>query len=120
MSIHDDIRDHLLRSIIYTPVGDKTETFDEIMQTKACPEADRREAARMGIGHFRYGRPTDRSVVYDNVGSAIKRLKKYQQGGNGEHLDDARNLIRIEQIQKNHPSYHYDAADDGEHAEVVK
>ena len=75
---------------------------------------------RMLMGIYRHGNFCDpNQPQYDRIGSAIQRLKMYQQTGNGEHLYDAMNLVGIESVLKSHPSYHFDAADDGYHTEVV-
>lgn len=71
---------------------------------------------RLLMGAFRYGpfRRTPKKQ-YDCVGSAIERLKLYQQSGNQEHLVDAANLCLVEFVVGRHPNKHFDSSDDGVH-----
>ncbi len=74
---------------------------------------------RMMLGFFRYGPVKNNSVKYNNIESAIKRLRNYQSKGNQEDLVDTANLCLIEFIQENHPNTHFESVDDGEHTEQI-
>ena len=74
---------------------------------------------RMTMGIYRHGHFHDPNQPnYDRVGSAIARLKLYQEDGNGEHLVGAANMCGIEFTKKAHPRFHFTATDDGVHAEI--
>ncbi len=78
---------------------------------------------RMVMGAFRYGlieRQRKDKSPYDNVGSAIRRLRLYQRTGNREYLVDTANLCMIEFEIGDHPEGHWRPTDDGEHAETKK
>ncbi len=74
---------------------------------------------RMLLGFFRYGPVMNNSVKYDNINSAIRRLKNYQKTGNQEFLVDAANLMMVECMQENHPNTHFESIDDGEHTNSI-
>lgn len=90
-------------------------TLEEIKETQSCPEFERLRENRMVMGFFRYGSIKKNVNKYDNIGSAIKRLQKYQESGNAEHLVDAANLCMIEFSQRNHGNFHFHGQDDAEH-----
>ncbi len=78
---------------------------------------------RMVMGAFRYGRieqqRKDRNP-YDNISSALQRLREYQRTGNLEILCDVANLCMVEFEIGDHPRRHWQPIDDGEHAETKK
>jgi hypothetical protein len=77
---------------------------------------------RLVIGHMRYGDIKDpKRQRYDQVGSAIKRLKLYLVDGNQEHLVDAANLAMLEFINPCcHSSPSFRAQDDKNHTPVKR
>jgi hypothetical protein len=79
---------------------------------------------RLIMGAMRYGTFAEHEAAggngYDNVGSAIERLHKYQETRNAEHLVDAANLCLKEFRVGDHPLKHFAAADDTEHARRTK
>jgi len=74
---------------------------------------------RMIMGYFRYGDILHNKKRYDNIGSAIERLKTYQRTGNAENLVDVANLCMIEFTQENHTNFHFDSTDDIEHTKEI-
>lgn len=118
--LHDKIREHLLRGINFDPVGHKTEDLAWIMGNQWSEEFIGLMRSRMLMGFFRYGDVKSAAGAFDNIGSAIHRLKLFRRTGNEEHTVDAANLCMIEFMQKNHPNAHFEAADDGYHTEKLK
>lgn len=70
-----------------------------------------------GLRYKAFGAPN--KPKYDRVESIIKRIKLYQQTGNGEHLVDVANEALCEFTEPVHPAFHFEAADDGTHTEVT-
>lgn len=74
--------------------------------------------ARLLIGNFRYGAlGSPEKEDYDNVSSAIERLKLYREDGNLEHLVDVANISMVEFVHSKHPLKHFKSGDDGIHVE---
>lgn len=90
------------------------------------PEFEQLCRNRLAMGVYRYpgGHMNDpQAPVYDNVGSAIRRLGEYLETGNLELLVDVANLCHLEFHKAplglgSHPSPRWTAVDDGEHTEV--
>lgn len=115
-SINEHIRAHLLASIDLTEVGTKTESLEELRASEWDQEFEDLMRNRLLIGRFRYAAMHDPAKgQYDNINSAIYRLRLYQETGNTEHLVDAANLCMIEKVAGFHPTKHFEAADDGDH-----
>lgn len=75
---------------------------------------------RMVLGTYRYGDFRDSNQLKrDRIKSAIKRLHKYIETGNGEFLVDTANLCLIEFTKPNNKKFHFSPIDDGEHAEEI-
>jgi hypothetical protein len=74
---------------------------------------------RILMGTFRYGYMKRGNGTYDNIQSAIDRLKMYQDTGNKEHLVDVANLCQVEYIEEVHPNAHWESIDDGKHKEKL-
>ena len=76
---------------------------------------------RMLMGGYRYdcieNQLKQGGNKYNNIGSAIKRLKKFQETGNKEFLIDAANLCLIEFVVGSHPKKHFNPIDDDIHVE---
>lgn len=121
MTIHDILRARLLARVTTGPVGHMRCTADELRESEWSREFEELMRVRLAMGAFRYKRllpgvPNG----YDNVGSAIERLKLYQETGNLEHLVDAANLALVEFATGQHPQRHFASADDGVHTQAVK
>jgi hypothetical protein len=97
-----------------------TLSYEEIKKDQWNFKFEKLRLNRMILGFFRYGFIKGNSKKYDNIGSAIKRLEKYQETGNSEYLVDAANLCMIEFTQENHENFHFDSIDDGEHTKQIK
>jgi len=112
--VSDWIRDHALG------VRPTHEDAVAAANAKMDPPGWRRACwARLYLGTLRYeicGR-----MPYDAVGSAIERLKAYQDDGNREHLVDAANLCRVEWLNPTHPRPCWRAqGDDGIHTQEIE
>lgn len=71
---------------------------------------------RITIGHYRYGAkdsPVPKNLDY--IASIEKRLNKYREDGNLEHMVDIANIAMLEFEESEHPKRHFKAVDDGEH-----
>ena len=94
--------------------------LDVLRQSQRSLEFETLCRNRMALGAFRYGlleqQRKDKSP-YNNIKSAIQRLRLYQQTGNREHLVDTANLCMIEFKIGDHPKGHWQPVDDGEHTE---
>lgn len=111
-SVHDQIRQHVL---------DRSGHNGSLAQalTNWSVEFIAYMRRRMVMGFLRYGDMYDPNrPPYDNIGSAIARLKEYLRGGNKEHLLDAANLCMVEFVTEScHPSPKLEPVDDGPHTE---
>lgn len=113
------IRDHLLSNFMLDPVGDKTETIDELKRTEWNQQFETYMRNRLLIGRFRYESFTERTTQYDRVSSCVRRLQMYQETNNLEFLVDIANLCMVEFDDKS-GEYYFDSIDDGQHVEKVK
>lgn len=119
-SVNEHIRNRLLAGIDDSRVGDKTESLEDLTRTEWLEAFEKLMRNRLLMGRFRYGlmnRTTDRNYV--RIGSAMRRLERYQETGNLEFLVDAANLCLMEFEHGEHPNKHFTAADDGEHVYQV-
>ena len=110
------------RSKCGLPPEKKTEkiSLEEIYKTQWSPKFEELCRNRMAMGFFRYGNVWETVGKFDNVGSAIERLKMYQETGNTEYLVDSATLCHCEFINGNHPTKHFHSIDDGKHTELKK
>lgn len=115
------LRARLLAGVINAPIGDKAESFEQLSEGQWCSEFEQHMRARLLMGRYRYGAMSrQKPNGYDNVGSAIERLRLYQQTGNLEHLVDAANLALVEYVTGQHPNRHFESSDDGIHTAALK
>lgn len=113
---HDYLRERLLSRAGLDPVGDKREPLDQLRDTEWCAKFEALMRNRLIMGRFRYGAMGDPDKGnYDCLGSIERRLKKYRETGNDEHLVDIANLALVEFVTGKHPEKHFEASDDGEH-----
>lgn len=73
---------------------------------------------RLIMGSFRYETFEQKRAhpwKYDTAAEAIKRVQKYIETGNTEHLVDAANMCLLEFEFGRHPNKHFSPVDDGEH-----
>lgn len=111
--LHDLLRKRLLADIITEP--------PRKLRTQWSPEFERAMRARLLVGAFRYGDIHNPfKPRFDNIQSALDRLRLYKLDGNQEHLVDAANLCLIEFVHPNHPSPHFSPSDDSTHAKELK
>lgn len=115
---HDEIRARLLHSVVDTPIGDKQESLQELRQSEWSAQFEQLMRNRLLVGRFRYAKfGTQEKGAYDCIGSALSRLRKYQDTGNLEHLVDVANLCMVEFEHGDHSNRHFEAVDDGEHVQ---
>lgn len=133
---HDILRQRLLlRAGLAEPPPPKftREQAEKLYESERLHEFEKLCRNRLVMGALRYGpladAPHHDEHGYDEhvahgfpqslaarpgskrIASAIKRLIKYQETGNQEHLVDAANLCGIEFEYGNHPRAHFDAID---------
>jgi hypothetical protein len=72
------------------------------------------------MGAFRYERFGPAKSHYPTATEAIKRILKYIEMGNSEHLVDAANMLLLEFEFGRHPDKHFGAIDDGEHCQKIE
>jgi len=72
---------------------------------------------RMSFGGYRYG-PTKKQArrAFDNIADIHRRLDLFTETGNMEHLVDSANICIIACLKKDHPNFHFESIDDGDHA----
>jgi hypothetical protein len=81
-----------------------------------CPEFEDLMRARLLIGAYRYGpMKAPAKARYDRLTAIRKRLDAYACTGNAENLVDSANLLMLEFVEPDHPSFHFESSDDGEH-----
>ena len=120
---HDIMRERLLiaaRVIVPLRIKPlKKYTLAEIRVIQWCPEFETLMRNRLLFGFYRYGcldaQRKNGGNGYDNIGSAIERLKLYKETGNTEHLVDAANMCLVEFDVGSHPKKHFESADDDVH-----
>lgn len=96
-------------------------TLEQRAKSEWSPKFESLMRNRLILGSFRYGflSSKDKST-YDRVGSAIKRLNRYQETGNQEYLVDAANMCLVEFVEGSHPKAHFESIDDDDvHAEKI-
>lgn len=103
------LREHLLggRQISYEYARASAEfklapSLDAVRIGPWSNEFHERRLARLRFGTWRYEPLGWDPKAYDVIGSAIRRLKAYETGGNQEHLVDAVNLIGLEWLRPRH------------------
>lgn len=110
---HDVMRDRIFREKFPEPIP----PLDELRQTEWSSLFEKLMRNRLLIGRFRYGKfGSPDKAKFDNVGSALDRLKRYQCDGNQEHLVDVANLMMVEFEHPSQRSVHWSPMDDGVHA----
>lgn len=84
------------------------------MSDKHCPKSEFSEKFieqmkdRMNMSYYKYGLIKEAYPHKINaVKSALKRIEKYIETGNGEMLVDAANFLMIESILPAHENYHF-------------
>jgi len=67
---------------------------------------------RMEVSFYKYG-PLKEAYPFkvDAIKSALTRIEKYKETGNGEFLVDAANFLMIETMSPAHKNYHFEATD---------
>lgn len=127
MTVTEHIRESILNSrgmieLDIPGVPDKHPTLDELKISEWDTEFEGHMRARLIQGAFRYGllRKKGKDVIYDRVGSAIRRLGKYKDTGNLECLVDVANMMLLEFVEGVHPKRHWHSIDDGEHTGRTK
>jgi len=95
-------------------------TLDELRKSEWNSEFEELMRNRLLMGAFRYGLLRENKGKYDTIGSALHRLKKYQETGNVEFLIDVANICLIEFTSGKHPNKHFESIDDGHHVQIKK
>jgi hypothetical protein len=112
-TVHDYLRERLLSGVHDAPPVN----LAEVARTQWSYEFERLMRARLLMGYFRYG-AIGSVKPYDNISSAMRRLRLYLETGNQENLVDAANLCMVEHMWPgSHSNPWFGATDDGEHTE---
>jgi len=121
--VTEHIREHILLNAGMKKAK-QMPSLKELRKTEWCSEFERLMRNRFVLGAFRYGTFAEHEIAggsdYDDIQSAIDRLKKYQKTGNSEHLVDVANLCLKEFKVGNHPKQHWESIDDGAHTPKIK
>lgn len=105
------IRDHLLGS----PVP-ALPSLDILRQTEWLPEFEQLMRNRLVMGAFRYGLMSSPDKTrWSCLPSIRRRLDRYEETHNLEHLVDVANLCLVEFLRGQRLGYQLSAIDDGEH-----
>lgn len=117
-TVTDHIRHHLLgQAGIYE--SEPLPPLETLKKTEWSPEFERLMRNRLIMGRFRYGAlRQENKPKYNKADSIRQRLELYEQDGNSEHLVDIANLCLVEFVDESHPSFHWSAQDDKNHAEA--
>ena len=100
------------------PIPDSDITFKELWESEWSHDFEELQRHRMVQGAFRYGRlNTAGKKQWDRPRDMIKRLQKYSEDGNLEHLVDVANLCLLEFEEGLHPKRHFKSQDDVIHTE---
>lgn len=111
---------HRLANIPYHPPKKINLSLDQIYKSQWNSWFESMMRNRLAMGAFRYGLFGSKDKGnYDNIGSAIRRLKKYEETGNVEYLIDSANLCMVEYVEGRHPNKHFSSVDDGEHTKKI-
>ena len=118
MNIHEIMRDRLLKKAGVTKV-----TLEDLRESEWSPRFERFMRNRLIMGSFRYQQFSEKRSKpwnYDTAGEAIKRINRYQEDGNTEHLVDAANMCLLEFEFGHHKKKHFASIDDGEHTKKTQ
>lgn len=111
-TVNDLIRKRLLVNVV-----DRVPPPDELRKTERNKEFDILCMNRKILGAMRYGlMGQEGKPEYDRVSCMIKRLQKYQNDQNKEHLIDVANLAELEFVEGHGIMK---PIDDGEHTKEV-
>ena len=98
--------------------------LEQLKQTQWCPwfeQAMRNRLLMGGIRHgLSFGDAEPGKATWDRITDMAKRLGRYKDDGNIEHLVDLANLAMLEAEEGDHPLRHFRARDDSGHAEVKR
>lgn len=86
----------------------------QILEYQFSEDFVRKMKARVFVGFHRYGQSKQYAIEnkYDILETIKKRLEKYRETGNQEHLVDAANFIMIEYMYPQHPNAHFESVEE--------
>lgn len=116
-TVFERLREHLLAAV--RPEAKRVNmTPAEILDAQVSFEFLRLMGHGVTMGRFRYG-PIRGSGLppTKNIHEIRKRITLYEETGNQEHLVDVANFAMVEYMKPCHPNPHFEASDDGVHAE---
>ncbi len=120
-TVTQHIRRHIFEQLgMIKKESDQMPDIEVLKKSEWCDEFEQLMRNRLIMGAFRYGQlAVEDGKEYDRMGSILKRISAYQDTGNLEYLVDIANLCLVEFIKKPHPSSHWAAQDDAEHAQEI-
>ena len=124
-TVTEHIREHLLSQKGIPPIEPAVDltkiSLDDLRKSEWSRKFETLMRNRLVMGAVRYGRMNTAKPKYDKIPSIIERVKKYQKGGNLEHLVDVANLALLEFEEGSHPLKHFSSIDNHNfHTKVVK
>jgi len=96
-------------------------TFKALWHSEWSSDFEELQRHRLVQGALRYG-PLNApgKPSRDRASNIIKRIQKYQEDHNLEHLVDAANLCMLEFEEGRHPDRHFSSQDDTQHTKEIK
>lgn len=90
------------------------EQMKQILSVQFSEEFVRKMKARVFFGYFRYGESKRYKTEkkYNIKDTIQKRLDKYWETGNSEHLVDTANFLMIEYMHPQHPNAHFESIEE--------
>jgi len=109
MSIHDDIRKHLLDQLGLSDIfAEGSVDLGLLERSEWSPDFEQLMRNRLIIGALRYGKIGSASKPqYDRISEIIQRAKQYRETGNDELLVDIANMALLEYVEGVHPQKHF-------------
>lgn len=112
-SVHEHIRASILQRL---PSVANMPDLASLKKSEWSPKFERLRLNRLIMGAFRYGLlGAPGKPQYDRIDCMIRRLQKYRDDRNAEHLVDVANLAMLEFVEGTHNGVV--SVDDGEHTQ---
>jgi hypothetical protein len=93
---------------------DELKKLNEVLGKQFSEDFINKMKARVFFGFYRYGESKQykKDSPYNIMDTILKRLEKYRETGNQEHLVDAVNFIMIEYMHPQHPNAHFESIEE--------
>jgi len=95
--------------------------YHELLKSERVDEFDKLANNRLVMGAFRYESIHKQNFDnYDLLEECKRRIERYKNDGNLEHLIDAGNMIRLKFFWGRKKGEKFESIDDGIHAQKIK